>query len=383
MIQAQKERKRSNTSDDIRIAALMDLHIGHPKTIPSKTHEHLEKYLYPELKNIDLLLIGGDFFDNLLNLNSDAGMYAGIIIDDLIEFAKEYKFFIRVIRGTFTHDRYQNRFFLVKDGGENNIDGCPLVRVIDNIELEYISSLNLSIIYCPDDQPYKDLTGSIINIISKHPSGKVDILCSHGYYDHMLPSQTIHIPHNTLYWDRLKSYISGIALNGHIHNSFVYNNVISVGSFERMKHADEGPKGYYLVNYNTKKKKATYKQVVNELATPFITIPLNNFGTPEKVCQYITTLVDEKTELLGKDARIFIRLLGNSPDVKAFTEELFPNVTVSMSDTSFNDEPDEDLNISCDELPVITEDNLPDLILSNISKDIKITVKEIKEILNE
>ena len=56
-------------------------------------------------------MFGGDFFDSALTMNSDSGLYAAMIIDEVIGLAKQYKVFVRVITGTFFHDRHQNRFF--------------------------------------------------------------------------------------------------------------------------------------------------------------------------------------------------------------------------------------------------------------------------------
>lgn len=371
-----------NTSDIVVITTLMDLHLGNGKVSPSSCLEHLTMFLYPELENTDILVIGGDFFDTLLSINSEAGIYAAKIIDELITLAKKHKFYIRVVRGTFSHDRYQNRLFLVKDKGELTLNDLPLVRVFDKIEIETFPTFNnLSMLFCPDDQPYADMTQAVLDVIDAHKLPCVDFICSHGYFAHLLPQGIPHIPHNTLYIDRLISRVRGLVLNGHIHSSSIYKKVISVGSFERFEHRNEEPKGFYVVKYNTKKSTCEYSFVENKLATPFITVSLADYPTTEEACQGIYELVQGYRKTIPEPQNIYIRILGNSHYVSEWVKYEIPYVIVTDKNMSVNERLDDDINVSCAELPIITEDNLAIMIYQNIPNS-KLSVQDIQEILD-
>ncbi len=88
----------------MKITFLTDIHIGNPKVYLDRITESLHKYAYPELITSQLILLGGDFFDCLLNINSDAGIRAIYIIDELIELCLSKNIYLRVLRGTFSHE---------------------------------------------------------------------------------------------------------------------------------------------------------------------------------------------------------------------------------------------------------------------------------------
>ena len=375
----------SNHSD-VTILELTDLHIGRPNVPPSMVHEHLVKHLYPNLPKIQILAIVGDFFDRLCNLNSDDGIYAAMIVDELINYAERYQFYIRVVRGTFSHDRYQNRLFLTKHHREPlMLHQKPLVRVIDNIELEVFDDLKITVVYCPDDQPYQDVTQAVIDVVEAHKLKKVDFLFSHGYWEHLLPKGLIQLPHNTLIYQRIEPYIQGAILNGHVHTPNVHGKVLNGGSFERLQHGEEEDKGYFLITYTPKTHKMKYDFIVNQDTIPFVTIDLNTVFNVEDALIRIGKVVDEiREKRKDPSLKIFLRLAGNSEFVATYVKDNFQNVVVTKKSTATQEVNTEELIQVLDELPIITEDNLPSMIAESLKgTDTPLTEEEIKEILND
>lgn len=375
----------SNHSD-VKILELTDLHIGRPNVPPHMVHEHLVKYVYPKLEEIQILAIVGDFFDRLCNLNSDDGIYAALIVDELIQYAERYQFYIRVVRGTFSHDRYQNRLFLTKNyRNPLMLHNKPLVRVIDNIELELFEDLKISVVYCPDDQPYQDVTQAVIDVIEAHKLKKVDFLFSHGYWEHLLPKGLTQLPHNTLIYNRIEPYIQGAILNGHVHIPNVYKKVFNGGSFERLQHGEEEDKGYFLLTYTPTTHKIQYTFVINEDAIPFVTVDLDTTFNVEDALIRIGSVVDKiREQRKDPDLKIFLRIAGNSDFVAAYVKDNFHNVVVTKKSTVTQDVNTEELVQVLDELPVITEDNLPSMIAESLKgTDTPLTEQEIKEILDD
>lgn len=375
----------SNLSN-VNILGLTDLHTGHPNVPPCQMYEHLTKYLYPRLQDIQLLVIGGDFFDRLCNLNGDGGIYAVLIVDDLIRMANQLGFYIRVVRGTFSHDRYQNRLFLTKGKDHLTKNGKPLVRVLDNIELEVFDDLNISVVYCPDDQPYQDVTQAVIDIIEAHKLKKVDFLCSHGYWEHLLPKGLTQLPHNTLLYAKLEPYIQGAVINGHVHTANVYHKVFNCGSFERFQHGEEEKKGCFLLHYRLKDRKITYEFIENKDATPFITLDLSDtFGSVEAALEKIIDTIDQiREQRHNPDLRIHLRLAGNSDYVALYVRDNLSNVVVTKKSTVTQEIDTEELHQVLDDLPIITEDNLPLMISESLKDtDVPLTEQEVKEILDD
>ncbi len=374
----------SSHCEPIKILHFPDLHLGRPCIPPQQVYDHITKHVYPRLPEIKILNIGGDFFDYLINLNNDAGIYAAIIADDLVNFAKTYKFYIRVVRGTFSHDRYQNRLFLTKNRGTDQLNGKPLVRVIDGLELEVFEDLKISVLYCPDNQPYQDVTQAILDILDAHKLKTVDFIFSHGYFEHLLPRGLTQLPHNTLIYNRLEKRIAGGILNGHVHTPNVYKKVINGGSFERLQHGEEEDKGYFIVIYDRNKHKLTYEFVSNPDAFPFITVDISATFNVEDALALISKKVDEvRKRYNNPNQRVFLRLAGNSEFVALYVRDNYDNVVVSTKKTGTQEVNTEELVQQIDELPIITEDNLSQLIEQGLKgTDCPLTEDEIKEILN-
>ena len=379
---------KSTTCNEFKIAEISDIHFGNGRVAPVRIYEHLQDFLYPVLKDVELLVINGDTFDTLLNMNSDAGLYVAKFIDDLVNLAVFHGFYIRVVRGTFSHDRHQNQFFKVKDRGVHKLKGVELVRVIDKITIEHFDDMNIDVLYCPDDQPHKDLTQSVIDVIESNHLKQVDLICSHGYYQHLLPAGIPHIPHNTLVYDRLKKYVSGYMLNGHVHKSSVYDDkVISSGSFERMDHDnDNRPVGFWLLTAKRNKKLSWSAEFIeNTSAIPFTTFTVESYKSIEAlqrdISDYMETLLKSG---YPSTEPVYIRIQGNSPGISEWVKSSYNNVFVTDKRTSVTQAVCvEEMDTDCDELPVITEDNLAELVFAEIPKEEKMSLKEVKEILNE
>lgn len=344
--------------------------------------ESLHKYAYPEIATSQLLLLGGDFFDCLLNINSDAGIAAIFIIDELIEMCLSKNIYLRVLRGTFSHDRYQNRLFVDRARAIPNYKGIPLIRTIDAVEVERFTPYNCDILFCPDDQPQKDMSQVILDVLEANHLDQVDFFCCHGYWDHLLPPNLLIHPSDCLNYDRLESKIRCYVFNGHVHSASLWKKVISGGSFERFKHAEEEDKGFYTAEFNEKKHTATLKFIRNVEAVPFITIDLSLHMSVDESLDYLKKRVSSM--LYQPDQVIHIRLLGNGDALVPTIQDLYPKSVVTVKRLA---SPVEDIPLSqfdmIQDLPTITESNLPGLIYENVHELCPtLTESRIVEILN-
>lgn len=383
----------TNICEELKIMFLPDVHTGHPRIKPTKLHEHFIKFVYPKLEDINILVIGGDFFHTLLSMNSDAGIMAAIIIDELIMFSHQYQFYIRVVRGTFSHDRFQNRFFTVRDGGNDTLWDKPRVRVLDSIDIELLPKWDISIMYCPDDQPTKDLTGTLVETMDAQGVDKVDFLCSHGYFEHLLPTAMDHIPSNTIMWNSLKNRVQGCVLNGHVHFHCLRNRVVSGGSLERFAHGEEEPKGYYIITYNLKDRKVSkYDFVENTLATPFVTIDSLKYPCVEECFKYVDGLIEKYRSEVFQDPEqeIYLCIIGEDSVLGNYIKTTYHNVFVKHKSVIVQKVLDVDVDTSYNDLPKITKQNLPDLVWERIKSklstklpNVEFTFDEVKDILDD
>lgn len=366
------------SSNRFNIVEISDIHFGNSRVSPELISAHLEKYLYPELKDIDLFVINGDTFDTLLNMNSSAGWYVARFIDDVTTLALENKFYIRVVRGTFSHDRNQNQFFSVRGKDKLVLDEKPLIVVYNNLAIENFGKHNF--LFCPDNLPYKDLTQEIIDRIDAYHLKTVDCIFSHGYYNHLLPDNLPHIPTDTISWDRIRKRVSGYCVNGHVHHMGIHDRVISSGSFERMEHGVTEKVGFWKLSFD---KKWTTAFVENKDALAFRTFyPLNedtDEHTRNRILDYIETLYSNGYD---KNCPIYIRLTGTDGGILQSIKERYQKVITSVKTAkSIQDDPVASTTLY-EELPDITEDNLPALIYNQLKDRNLFSEKEIKELID-
>jgi hypothetical protein len=154
---------------------------------------------------------------------------------------------IRVLHGTYTHDRDQVSIF-------DNLR-LPYTRaeVINKLTCEELTDFNnksdmkLRVLYVPDNLPYKHSTEVMDHIADIYKClgwDKVDIVLGHGSFDYALGCSCEHLPECTYTIDQFKPYVKddGLIIMGHIHRPSHRANVYYCGSFDRMVHGEEEAK---------------------------------------------------------------------------------------------------------------------------------------------
>jgi len=342
----------------IKHVALSDIHLGNPNIPAHIIYNNFRKYVYPTLKNIDILTISGDFFDAALNLDTKFALIAISIIDDLKEIAIQEDFLIRVLRGTFSHDRTQLHFF-----NKNQDDNR--VRVFSFLSYEYIKELDLKILYIPDDIPLDDLKENIFELFEKNNIKKVNIALTHGYYQPLLPAGLEKIIDSLPI--EILDKVSNVICNGHIHVSSIYKNVLTIGSFERMAHGEESDKGFYILEYHTDKPNFTYTFIKNEEAFVFKTINVTFQKTHDDAVNFF---VGEVKKVYSEHKRVFIRIISEDSllnyILSKYCKNRFPNVLLTLRKNK----------VKKIQLPKNKIFKLPILTPDNISHHIKLLLAE-------
>lgn len=367
---------------ELNLIAISDIHVGCPRLNSKLLHERFIKYLYPHItKDIDLMFICGDFFDTLLNLNSQASLESLEIIDELKRLCRENNCDLRVLRGTFTHDRNQPQHFVNGDDPNDNS-----VRLFDKLSLEYHEKTGLNILYIPDNLPNVDICKDVRELLDAHNVERADIMVHHGYFKHMLPPN-IREPHGCLDVDTVSKLVKGCVLNGHVHLTSIYKNVISIGSFDRLVHGEEGPKGFYKIRIDTNGV-YHFNFIENKEANKFITFDLRTFGDmASEAVEFFNKKWSSLVKTFRPNEPVRIRFLSDTPSVvegcTQVAKEHWPDVGVDKAVVTKREQILENVNMSVDELPVITPDNLGELALPIIQKRFpSITAEDIKSVLS-
>ena len=363
--------------------ALADLHCGCPRWSPDHFEKCINKFVLPRITDdITYVFICGDFFDTSIVMSSLASYVAVSVISKLKRACHEHHCKLRVLRGTFTHDRDQTKHFLSVSPEYND---C--VKVIDTLSVEVDTDTDTSILYMPDNLRYKDIYQAIDNLYAEHKIDKVDLVIRHGYFKHMLDPR-VPEPSGCLAYEDFKKYYTGCVLNGHVHFASTYNNIISVGSFGRLNHGDEMAKGFGVLE---RKEDGTYNYsfVENTDAIKFYTIHLEKYGHDKDLDDAITYLKSEWFDKLehGGDL-VHVRLIAEDRQLTdALTDMLtdkFKNVRVDRYNVPKREQVIENVATDLSELEVITPANLESLLMPLVKQaDSSITQEEVHEILDK
>jgi len=297
---------------------------------------NLTTHFLSRIPQCKLLIIGGDFFDSLLSLSKPESNLMISFIIDLLQQADRYEVIVRVLKGTFTHDRDQCHLFQVlheKGGFTNDF------RYVDTLCLEYIEALDLKCLWVPDDLPFPSSDAIMEQVHQKlHDMNwdAVDHVFLHGAFEHVMPPDMPKLPAVTFRARQFAGIVTRSILCGHIHTSSAYTetfpegdvHVYYGGSVERLAHGEEEPKGFLFVK--SAPGTSTVEFVENTDATKFLTFDLSKYEQTELAVQKYTRLVEKhfKPNEYG-----YVRVVHGSTQVRnvlrKVTQTQYPTLTFS------------------------------------------------------
>lgn len=293
--------------EEKNILSCSDIHLGHPRVLVGDIALNLEEFLFPYLLRAFLAFFCGDIFHQLLRIDAFHTQSVLAIINNILATAKEKGIILRILRGTFTHDRGQNTLFETL----NQSYGVDL-KCIDSVCLEYIEKHDLRILYIPDNLPYANSDECIEEIHTLLKSAQwdyVDFVVMHGYFEHVLPEGIPHLPHCTFRKEQFDSFVKHYVLVGHVHTPSKSDKIIYNGSFDRLCHGEEEKKGFFFLT-NKGDDDWKIKFVENKFATRFVTIrPEGN--TLEELLDSTYKEIDKK---FGEQPNGYLRIILDDPD---------------------------------------------------------------------
>lgn len=351
----------------LKILALADLHCGCPRIDPFHFQACIEEYVIPRItRDLSHVVIAGDFFDLMVTMNSIVSVIAMNVISLLKKACYENGVKLRVLRGTYTHDRNQLVHFTASSPEYNS---C--IKMYDSLSVEHDDDTGVDLLYMPDNLKCSDIYQEVENLLQSHSLKQVDVVIHHGYFKHMLPFG-IPEPSGTLDFDKFKRFYTGCVLNGHVHTPSIYHNVVSIGSFDRFAYGEEEPKGLYIVTRND--DKYTFEFVENKSANPFWTVNLKEFGeNSERAFDYFAKEWLPKLEKVSfENASIHIRIMSDSTGIvegcAAMLNGKVKNVVVDKGAVTKKENEISNAQMNLEELPKITPDNLLDLLVPIVQK---------------
>ena len=229
----------------VRTLSISDLHLGHRNTPIDFMVENLYNYFtenHKTFKNLDAIFFGGDITDRLLKPGSVEYITVLKFLSWIVKYCKTNNIILRILEGTPSHDWNQVRGFeTVLSEFIKDID----FKYIDTLSIEYLDKLDMHILYIPDEHntDAKVTYNEVKALMAELNIDKVDITLVHGQFHYQLQMVTLEISHNERDYLDITRYYIGVA---HIHTRMNYERIIGNGSFDRIAHNEEDPKGAVL-----------------------------------------------------------------------------------------------------------------------------------------
>ena len=295
---------------------ISDIHVGANdlEKLRNEFTEMLIKKIY-SMKKLDFLIINGDFFDHKFYLNDKEATVAYLMLKELIKACKEKDAVIRIVYGTESHEC-------------NQYDILSLLKIYDKIDvIKYAKEEelleDLHILYLPEEHLYD--RDKYYEKYFKNDK-KYDYVFGHGIVREVMKEAVVHIENNSPNESKRKKVpiFNSVELSrickgqiyfGHYHiNREIDDKVFSVGSFSRWQYGEEGRKGYYILDCNTKKEEYSNTFIENTLARSFKTISFGYDSSAFTSEEKLNDSLMEVDKLLEREVYDNVRCIFNIPN---------------------------------------------------------------------
>lgn len=322
---------------EIKYLELSDIHLGHARNTTSEIVNNLNSFFHDfksssPFVNLDYVFIAGDLFDGLLDL-SDSDTYVIMeFLNRLAYFCARHEIALRVLEGTPSHDWKQS--YLVK--ALVNFVSIPLdFKYVDTLFIEYHEKNDLRILYIPDEWTDSAETTykQVLQLLKDNNITEVDLGIFHGYFTYQckIGMQTTQAHDPEAYLSIVKHFIN----IGHIHTFTTYKRIIASGSFDRLSHGEEEPKGAVLCTIR-EDNNDEFLFIENKSAKIFKTITLKSNDIDQCYLQ-----IEKVLAKIPHNSHIRIKAKKNHPIYSAFEQFKLRYVMYYFSKKS-EEEEDED-----------------------------------------
>lgn len=232
----------------LRIAFASDIHLGHRKNVAQDIIANLDTHITNDavFGQIDMLILAGDVFDEALALSSEHVQHIDAWVGRVILLADKHNVVVRVLEGTPSHDRGQSERFTIV---ANLLAACGVrvdLKYVNTLSVEHFDHWDMDVLYVPDEWNHstQQTLTEVRELLAARGLQQVDVAVMHGSMDFQLPAHVKDIPrHDSVVYSAL---VRGFITIGHIHLYSTQGNIIAQGSFDRLAHNEEAPKGFVI-----------------------------------------------------------------------------------------------------------------------------------------
>lgn len=365
-----------------------DFHFGIQAIDQGEMSEAFTHTLFPLIPDMDVVFINGDFFDTLVMFDSHPfdPIYGTIM--ELMYLCEKHQVTLRVMQGTWTHDRNQLKRFVTFYKNSHLTFDFKFVETID-LEVITLKGRDVRILYVPDDLPYKS-SDEIVEVIRSKMTERgwdyVDYACMHGFFDFTFPANVSH-ENRIIFREEQFDFVKKLVDVGHVHQHRAgpLGKAISNGSFDRLVFGDEDPKGCIKVMDYPDHYTAHF--VENKLSAVFDTI-IFKAGDDTDVFR---TKITEHLATLNTNRKISLRFIVDSTDqydaIKTWMRETHPDIRIMRKKSSDKADsqhlmiPSSNLITQTEKRSAPTRKTIAAFIRSHIPEDHVLSIDDIEEYL--
>jgi DNA repair exonuclease SbcCD nuclease subunit len=236
-------------TERLRYLVLSDVHLGSKNNPTEEIITNLDTFFegYSSKSDhckLDIIFIAGDLFDRLLDMDDENTHLIKLWLDRLSRFCSRENISLRILKGTPSHDWNQSSqaetvWKISQTPGD--------FKYIDTLSIEYMEKHDIHVLYVPDEWAgtTQETLDQVKTLMAEMQLKTVDIAIMHGLFNYQLPGVgKTTSKHDELSYLELVKYFINI---GHIHTHSTYERILAQGSFDRLTHGEEEPKGAMLM----------------------------------------------------------------------------------------------------------------------------------------
>jgi len=348
----------------LNILSMSDLHFGHSRTPSAHISRNLMDAIpeNAETAALDIIILAGDFFDDLLMLNDPDTIVADMFITYLLRLCKKYNIHLFVLEGTSSHDWQQSKRFVVIN--EIAQIGAQL-HYINTLSIEYFPEFDAHFLFVPDDLPGgpdKTLQDAR-DLMRVKGLEQVDFAVMHGQFRFQLPAHVNAPKHDE---DAYLALVKELIFIGHDHTHKEHDRIYVHGSFDRLGHGYESPKGHIRA-YKRGPRDWDVTFVENKNAMVYLTVDCGDLPLEEtfaKIRAAVKTIPD--------DSYVRVRAASNNPIFTNLNVLILEHPLIGWTKDPQQSKDEEEVSelVETDDLyipPAITPSNLAPTVLERMA----------------
>ena len=288
------------------ILTVGDIHFGYYN--PELLYKEFQLILQTiNERDIDCVVIAGDYYDTKLNMSSAHAVYSVKAFSELIKLCEEKNIKIRQIKGTNSHDPDNQLKNLAQIANSSRCD-YKLFLTVDEEEL----FPGFKVLYIPEE--YMDDKDSYYSLYFKNT---YQAIFGHGMFEETNFSSKTNFKSMRKYpifnSRDMETICEGPIVFGHIHTpQRIRNRIQYTGSLVRSRFGEEESKGFYIASFDIDTKETNFEFIENEITSKYDTIEIKSDS--KVFTMFINEQINYFKEIVNEYKRDYLRLKIYLPD---------------------------------------------------------------------